>query len=558
MKYKLSPIFIFLFLTSVLWSQKTALDSLKLKTYDELKYVIEDTKDKDLKLNCIQIFLEKAKKEQNIIEIAEGYKYKSLSTYPDSLSLIYADSIITLTKNINDIKFPASAYTIKGNVFFELGDYKKSLDQYLIAIDLAKKNNNQIQFITLKFNIGLLKNNLGERKEAQKIFKSYLDQIEKENGNSPENYIKGLYAIADSYTYSKESNTADVYIKKGIYYALKSNNNYLYSYFILTSGINNYFKKDFTNAIDSLRKAKTLLKLNDFEQTRIATSDYYIGKSLYELNRKGESLIYFSKVDSLLHITKDVTPELIDSYNYLIEDSKITKNLKSQVRYINSLIQFDSILDSNYKYLKNNLTKKYDTPELILEKEKLISKLNKNEKTLNNRVLILIIILIISILILYYFIRKNILNRKKYDLLMQEIKSTQKNKTIEISDIGISKHVINDILTKLESFEASDKFVSKFYTLNLLSKELNTNSSYLSKVINVTRKTNFTQYLNDLKIDFTVKKLSSDKRFRSYTIKAISEESGFNNAQSFSVAFHKKTGIYPSYFIKKLNNENKI
>lgn len=556
MKYKLSPIFIFLFLTSVLWSQKTALDSLKLKTYDELKYVIEDTKDKDLKLNCIQIFLEKAKKEQNIIEIAEGYKYKSLSTYPDSLSLIYADSIITLTKNINDIKFPASAYTIKGNVFFELGDYKKSLDQYLIAIDLAKKNNNQIQFITLKFNIGLLKNNLGERKEAQKIFKSYLDQIEKENGNSPENYIKGLYAIADSYTYSKESDTADVYIKKGIYYALKSNNNYLYSYFILTSGINNYFKKDFTNAIDSLRKAKTLLKLNDFEQTRIATSDYYIGKSLYELNRKGESLIYFSKVDSLLHITKDVTPELIDSYNYLIENSKITKNLKSQVRYINALIQFDSILDSNYKYLKNNLTKKYDTPELILEKEKLISKLNKNEKTLNNRVLILIIILIISILILYYFIRENILNRKKYDLLIQEVKSPQKNKTVEISDIGISKHIINDILTKLESFEASDKFVSKFYTLNSLSKELNTNSSYLSKVINVTRKTNFTQYLNDLKIDFTVKKLSSDKRFRSYTIKAISEESGFNNAQSFSVAFHKKTGIYPSYFIKKLNNEN--
>lgn len=556
MKYKLPPIFIFLFLTSVLWSQQTALDSLKLKTYDELKYVIEDTKGKDLKLNCIQAFLEKAKKEHNIIEIAEGYKYKSLSTYPDSLSVIYADSIIKLTKNINDIKFPASAYIIKGNVCFELGDYKKSLDQYLIAIDLAKKNNNSIQYLNLKFNIGLLKNNLGERKEAQKIFKSYLDQIEQENDNSHTNYIKGLYALADSYTYSKESNTADVYIKKGIYYALKSNDNYLYPYFILISGINNYFKKDFTNAIDSLRKAKTLLKLNDFEQTRIATSDYYIGKSLYELNRKGESFIYFNKVDSLLHITKDVTPELIDSYNYLIEDSKITNNIKVQVRHINSLIQFDSILDSNYKYIKNTLTKKYDTPELILEKEKLISELNENETILNNRVIILIIVLIISILILYYFIRKNSLNRKKYDLLVQEIKCTQKNKIVEIGDIGISEHVINDILTKLENFEASDKFVSKIYTLNSLSKELNTNSSYLSKVINVTRETNFTQYLNDLKIDFTVNRLSSDKRFRSYTIKAISEESGFNNAQSFSVAFHKKTGIYPSYFIKKLHNES--
>jgi len=555
-KYKLIPLFIFLFLTSVLWSQQTDLDSLKLKTYDELKYIIEDTKDKGFKLNCIQVLLEKAKKEQNIIEIAEGYKYKSLSTYPDSLSIIYADSIITLTKNINDIKFPASAYTIKGNVFFELGDYKKSLDQYLIAIDLAKMNNNKFQCLTLKFNIGLLKNNLGERKEAQKIFKSYLVQIEQENGNYHTNYIKGLYAIADSYTYSKESDTADIYIKKGIYYALKSNDNYLYSYFILTSGINKYFKNDFKNAIDSLRKAKALLKLNNFEQTRIATSDYYIGKSLYELNRKGESLIYFNKVDSLLHITKDITPELIDSYNYLIKDSKITNNLKSQVRYINSLIQFDSILDSNYKYIKNTLIKKYDTPELILEKEKLISELNKNETILKNRVIVLIIVLIISILFLYYFISKNILNRKKYDLLTQEIKSNQKNKIVEIRDIGISEHVINDILTKLENFEASDKFVSKTYTLNSLSKELNTNSSYLSKVINVTRETNFTQYLNDLKIDFTVNKLSSDRRFRSYTIKAISEESGFNNAQSFSAAFHKKTGIYPSYFIKRLNNEN--
>ena len=123
------------------------------------------------------------------------------------------------------------------------------------------------------------------------------------------------------------------------------------------------------------------------------------------------------------------------------------------------MIQFDSILDSNYKYIKNTLIKKYDTPELILEKEKLISELNKNKTILNNRVINLIIVLIISILFLYYFIRKNILNRKKYDLLIQEINSTQKNKTVEISDIGISEYVINDILTKLESFEASDKLL---------------------------------------------------------------------------------------------------
>jgi AraC-like DNA-binding protein len=34
---------------------------------------------------------------------------------------------------------------------------------------------------------------------------------------------------------------------------------------------------------------------------------------------------------------------------------------------------------------------------------------------------------------------------------------------------------------------------------------------------------------------------------------AIAEEIGFNNAQTFSSAFYKKTGIYPSYFINQLN-----
>ena len=38
---------------------------------------------------------------------------------------------------------------------------------------------------------------------------------------------------------------------------------------------------------------------------------------------------------------------------------------------------------------------------------------------------------------------------------------------------------------------------------------------------------------------------------------AIAQEVGFNNSESFSKAFYKKTGIYPSYFIKQLEKENK-
>ena len=46
---------------------------------------------------------------------------------------------------------------------------------------------------------------------------------------------------------------------------------------------------------------------------------------------------------------------------------------------------------------------------------------------------------------------------------------------------------------------------------------------------------------------------------RKYTIKALSKEFGFSSAESFSRAFYKKFGIYPSYYITELDkSENEV
>ena len=115
--------------------------------------------------------------------------------------------------------------------------------------------------------------------------------------------------------------------------------------------------------------------------------------------------------------------------------------------------------------------------------------------------------------------------------------------------------MVEKILIKIDKFEKSKKFLLKKYTLNSLSKELNTNSAYLSKIINATKETNFANYLNELKINEAIERLKTEKKFRAYTIKSIAEEVGFNTPQAFSQAFLRKTGIKPSYFIKKLNKE---
>ncbi|WP_121147007.1 helix-turn-helix domain-containing protein [Tenacibaculum discolor] len=70
--------------------------------------------------------------------------------------------------------------------------------------------------------------------------------------------------------------------------------------------------------------------------------------------------------------------------------------------------------------------------------------------------------------------------------------------------------------------------------------------------MNQYKNTSFSNYVNQLRIEYTVEKLKNDTLWRKYTVKAIAQEVGFKNAESFSKAFYKFTSIKPSYFIKEL------
>ena len=92
-------------------------------------------------------------------------------------------------------------------------------------------------------------------------------------------------------------------------------------------------------------------------------------------------------------------------------------------------------------------------------------------------------------------------------------------------------------------------------TLANLAIDFNTNSRYLSKIINVNKGKNFSTYISDLRIDYSIEKLKTNEKFRKLAIKGIAFEIGFNNTESFSKAFYRKTGIYPSYFIKEIEKQ---
>lgn len=118
--------------------------------------------------------------------------------------------------------------------------------------------------------------------------------------------------------------------------------------------------------------------------------------------------------------------------------------------------------------------------------------------------------------------------------------------------INISNNIVFNIIEKINFFEQKGMFLKHSITLGTMAKALNTNSTYLSKVINNIKQKSFNNYINELRIDYAIEQLKTNKKYRRYSISAIAEEVGFNNYKSFSRAFVKKTGKQISLFIKEL------
>lgn len=122
----------------------------------------------------------------------------------------------------------------------------------------------------------------------------------------------------------------------------------------------------------------------------------------------------------------------------------------------------------------------------------------------------------------------------------------------------LDEEIKNIILTKLEKLEKKSFFLDPNCSLHLLAEQLKTNPKYLSQVINQEKKSNFNNYINELRINYLLPKLLKDIDYRNSKLSYIAVSLGFNNLNTFNAAFKKRLGILPSNFINELNNNIEV
>ena len=223
---------------------------------------------------------------------------------------------------------------------------------------------------------------------------------------------------------------------------------------------------------------------------------------------------------------------------------------------IKKYITIDSVLNTRIKGINKSLNDNYDIPNLLAEKELIEKRLQQEISTTYKWSLRITSLAVVLLLFLIQQSNK----RKRYKKRFQQLiansnqKTTKYETTVVKKEQTVSDAVLESITEHLALFEKNKEFLSTEITLSYLAKTFETNSKYLSQVINQQKEQSFNNYINGLRIKYTVEKLKTDLVFRKYSIKAIANEVGFNTTESFSKAFFKNTGIRPSFFIKELND----
>ncbi|MCU7613472.1 helix-turn-helix domain-containing protein [Chryseobacterium sp. GMJ5] len=198
----------------------------------------------------------------------------------------------------------------------------------------------------------------------------------------------------------------------------------------------------------------------------------------------------------------------------------------------------------------------------------------KTEKKRNNYLLYTIcFLLFISIGLIYFNFKKIRKERKLFENIISEIRSEEENITSPHSDVEIKDSIqensadlpklkISDeaekrILQGLDDFEKNELFLSPSISLNSLASNLNTNASYVSNVIRTKKGTTFNAYVNELRINYIILKLSTNPEYLNYKIAYLAKECGFSSYEVFTRIFTKQIGIVPSKFINLLKESQK-
>ncbi|WP_299444014.1 helix-turn-helix domain-containing protein [uncultured Aquimarina sp.] len=512
-------------------------------------------------LNSFSIAAQESDIQDALGYIEQANNFYDSEYYEKSLSLYNkAEEIV---RELHNDSLLSIIYTRKGHVHLRDGKNKDALNAYSRALDIAELTEHKE--LEIKANSGLIVilRRMNRQNKALKIAHHSLKEIpntdfHRKGGHvsilvltsevylDKAQYDSTLYYIEEALEISKELNykeaILDLYIKKGMVY---------------------YYQKKYDKSLNFLFKSRNILSEEEINNKSfpIINTNYFIAGCYYQQGYHDKAIKVLVNSIENFEETDFLKPPAIRSHLLLANCYNEKKEYEKASLWHNKYIT----LNESYQEDKDqtvDIIHEKETDKLQEEITRLGNEQVENEKVKKYTFWILLITSTALICIIFMYIKKQRSNKTLFDTLIKEINNLESVKQTATSikespkEIIIDDQKVNEIIKGLEKLESQEYFLKSDCNLRSIAKKLKTNATYLSKTINTHKEKNFTEYINDLRIEYVLKRLKNDKRFRSYSIQSIASEIGYKSSYSLVKHFKAKTGINPSYYIKHIEKHH--
>lgn len=459
---------------------------------------------------------------------------------------------------------------MKGNECVQSNHYPEALKYYTAAMEEANRSGNRKVYAECNNNIGLVYAAFYDFERAVFYFKK-AEQLAEQNKDER---LVSLAAInlVGAYCGNGDPQSAERYLHLLEEHPVSSaeQQEYFVSFHrgLIASG-----KKQYTQAVSYLRDAQRLIK------------EYQLDMSpslWYEL---GNAYNGWGKLDSAA-ICYQAAIDLARRDNNFEETSHACKALSEVYRTMNerdSAVKYQtyyiSLQDSLFNLNKFNGAK----AELFDYENDLI---DKHISSLQGWIWILLVIVALAIAviaIITYLYRQlsqaqRLLVRKNQELISQNETSRQlrANLLSSAAEPSFQEHPVtinpapehtNNVddgpatelpLTREQQMMLADRITQVMddpeviadpdFNLSKLAKMVNSNTKYVSAVINDLQNKNFKTLLNESRIRLVCQRLVDEENYGHLTIAAIANTVGYNSMNNFILFFKRIVGMTPSKY----------
>jgi AraC-like DNA-binding protein len=449
----------------------------------------------------------------------------------------------------------------------------KNLGEYNQALVLLTTYNDKISNDRYQQQLGILKVAMGDYRDGIELLKTDLRFSKHARLGVAEKREMNHKLFADRYNEIGEAyqkfyiqaqrteylDSADVYFNKAAQLMLRDT-----------------FQTNYTQALMSMHKAKSAALKDDYKKAllfykkgglypeifkNLRTAQIFdlgMADCYFHLNQPDSAIFYAKRFLKNYQVTKVSKENLLIAYSVLSQSYSQKKDSQGAYNYANlslALIKdMDKIKDKSLEFLHD-----YDISSIKKESDAIVDK----RDTLRKIMFGLAVLLVVVLYSYYRYYKKQKEKHKRFLSIVQRLKE-DKFKNADIPEISVenqgSKIMDDELVQKIQNglarLEEKEAYLKSDFKLAYVAKKLNTNTAYLSQYFNQALQKTFSEYTQELRINFVLRKLNTSPQFRNFTLQAIALEVGYKDATTFVKVFKKQTGLTPNYYIENLQRND--